>query len=1084
MPYRSAKVVPPSPTAAALGQFGNIPVSYYNGSPNIAVPLYDIVTPNHSLKIALQYDASGTRVLQDASWVGLGWTLNAGGAITRVVRQQDDFIEHGYYNSQALPASTAGNSYLYNPATVQSDRQYFDNVYDGQMDGEPDMFNYNFGEFSGRFVIGKKAGGSVIFSDQKNNLEFIYSAGKWIATDAEGYKYYFGTLERTQDYNRSSSFELTSFDGVTGLNMDINSSPVTAWYLDSIVAPTAEKVSFTYVRGKSLSLVNQSEMLIKFGAIAVTGCSAQTPSGFSNDYHSYDASRQAIQDAYLQKITFQNGSVEFKISERTDVDYLDNDDGLVKPSKLDSIIIKNKSGARIKAYSFYYTYFLSLDQSTRLKLDSVAELGAGDIRKPPYAFNYINPNLIAPKYTKSIDHWGYYNGIVNYSLLPSTIFPLAPLSFTGADKSADTLSNYPMYGVLYEIIYPTGGHTDFEYELHDYSNLHGEQAYRTINKSAYVQSNSNHPSGDVITANFHLSSVGMIPPTDRIPVSIMCSYQKVDPNVTDVVSLGYTNVWKVEDNGTLNTVAGCTSANYDQPNPSPVFTDRMLDTGNYTMSILATRGYSFYMSISWQEKETVPLTYRKGGGIRIKRITDYDALGNQSVRRYAYVGDNGISSGVLLSQPKYDYSIDIGFSSPIVGTGVVIPCDYTARFYGVQSSSLFPSGLSSRSGIIGYSKVTEFAGENGENGRMEYYYNNAEEYTDGFPTIPSVGNPLNGKPTAVIVYNAQGDVLKRNGYTYSVNESTSLKGVKLMTAATVADAKYVYNMRFYDNVSSWVVPVTDTETVYSNSGKIATIKTSYYQNAVHRLPTREDVVRSDGSTLITKYKRPNDYTVSGNLSFVEKMRNSHLLSPVVEQEAFLLRDGATKLLSGTFTSYRQYASGFFKPDLIYKIEAAAPLSDLTESSFSSAGQPVLHPNYKPQVYFDAYSDAGNLLSYHEQNNINHAYFWGYSGQYPVASIEGADYNTAKQFITQNILDNPGSDAALRTELQKLRTGLTGAQVSTYTYSPLLGVTSQTDPKAQTSYFEYDGFGRLKLVKDKDGKILKQYDYQYQNPITQ
>jgi YD repeat-containing protein len=59
-----------------------------------------------------------------------------------------------------------------------------------------------------------------------------------------------------------------------------------------------------------------------------------------------------------------------------------------------------------------------------------------------------------------------------------------------------------------------------------------------------------------------------------------------------------------------------------------------------------------------------------------------------------------------------------------------------------------------------------------------------------------------------------------------------------------------------------------------------------------------------------------------------------------------------------------------------------------------------------------------------------------------------------------------------------------AQMTTYTHSPLSGITSQTDPKGNISYFEYDTFGRLKLIKDQNGKILKQYDYQYQKPITQ
>jgi hypothetical protein len=54
-----------------------------------------------------------------------------------------------------------------------------------------------------------------------------------------------------------------------------------------------------------------------------------------------------------------------------------------------------------------------------------------------------------------------------------------------------------------------------------------------------------------------------------------------------------------------------------------------------------------------------------------------------------------------------------------------------------------------------------------------------------------------------------------------------------------------------------------------------------------------------------------------------------------------------------------------------------------------------------------------------------------------------------------------------------------AQISTYTYTPLVGVTSETDPAGKSTIYQYDNFQRLQTVRDQYSNILKQYDYEYQ-----
>jgi hypothetical protein len=64
-------------------------------------------------------------------------------------------------------------------------------------------------------------------------------------------------------------------------------------------------------------------------------------------------------------------------------------------------------------------------------------------------------------------------------------------------------------------------------------------------------------------------------------------------------------------------------------------------------------------------------------------------------------------------------------------------------------------------------------------------------------------------------------------------------------------------------------------------------------------------------------------------------------------------------------------------------------------------------------------------------------------------------------------------------IDELRLYPKGALMSTYTYAPLIGMTSQCDPSSRLTYYSYDTMGRLKLIKDQYGNILKRYDYEYQ-----
>jgi hypothetical protein len=82
--------LPPTPQAASLGKYGQVPVSYQTGVPNISIPIYEIKLNDFSYPVSLSYHAGGVKVDDVATNVGLGWSLNAGGSISTTIQSNQN----------------------------------------------------------------------------------------------------------------------------------------------------------------------------------------------------------------------------------------------------------------------------------------------------------------------------------------------------------------------------------------------------------------------------------------------------------------------------------------------------------------------------------------------------------------------------------------------------------------------------------------------------------------------------------------------------------------------------------------------------------------------------------------------------------------------------------------------------------------------------------------------------------------------------------------------------------------------------------------------------------------------------------
>ena len=155
---------------------------------------------------------------------------------------------------------------------------------------------------------------------------------------------------------------------------------------------------------------------------------------------------------------------------------------------------------------------------------------------------------------------------------------------------------------------------------------------------------------------------------------------------------------------------------------------------------------------------------------------------------------------------------------------------------------------------------------------------------------------------------------------------------------------------------------------------------------------------------------------------------------------------------------------------------------LPDKVLSSSGTSGL----RTDLTYDLYDSKGNIRQYTTFENVRTVYLRSYSGQYPIAEIKNATYDQIKTILGETLI-NRLSDAIVPSTadmqaINNLRknTALKDVHITTYTYKPLVGIQTMTDPSGLTTTYEYDDFNRLKAIKDPEGKTIESYQYHYKN----
>jgi len=376
-----------------------------------------------------------------------------------------------------------------------------------------------------------------------------------------------------------------------------------------------------------------------------------------------------------------------------------------------------------------------------------------------------------------------------------------------------------------------------------------------------------------------------------------------------------------------------------------------------------------------------------------------------------------------------------------------------------------------------------------------------------------------GQISKIQVYDSSNTLKRSTTYSYSKDPnrySQYVSGIKMMNSATqsisgLASAlgnQYLNDptltLSILHSYCIYSFPVYLTQemvTDYASDNTTATTTTKYQYNT-QKLDSVKVVYDSKGDSIKTTFKYPMDYILAGSGSdqqTIKGMQDKKMLNSVIEQQSLQLRSGVPNLIGGTINKFK-IENGLTVPSCKYELDLSSPSSNLTPSSLNPSGTLIFHPSYNKKLIYDIHDTSGYVLQMHKIYDTNTSYLWSYKGTLPVvkgenvtnsilsAAVSAAGASNLETFWSgfNNIATDTTQQKSWKAFNTTLRNNATlvNARVSTYTYTPLVGMTSQTDPNGVTTYYEYDTYERLKNVRDKDQYILgRNYYHYYSDPSS-
>ncbi len=1053
---------PRSPGATAFEKYGTYQVNEFTGVPDISIPLYTVEAGGLQVPITLSYHASGNKVTDVSSWVGLGWSLSAGGQVSRRTMGLPDDIGEGYLNGQMPAMGTVDY-------TTDAGVIFLENASNGTYDTKPDIYSYDFPGHSGKFFFdGSAANGTypvrmIPYAPVKIQYKLLQHFN---ITDEHGNRYLYG------------DFATDSTSSATGGRGTITTQ--SAWKIENIISQNhRDTILFTYKKslidmpaadGECFSVTDQITDIRETGDYTASYTNQVTTPGNNVITNEKD----------VAQIKFKNGMVVFDLdtAHRTDINVGEGGIGQWAIYGLhDMKVYKYNFGIKNyelqKTIVFWKSYFVDTVGTKRLRLDSVQILDKAGAIAQHYRFDY-NTAIALPDYrSKQQDYWGYFNAKNNNLLTPQLIIPYLPntaLPQTNVTIGSNILngrycdSNYMQAYILTGIHYPTGGYSTFTYQTNQYYNsgvlqLAGGVRIKTISSydgtnptpivKTYVY-NSSRPNFDATSFSSNVNN-------QYFTAQQTHRYWEVG-NFGGGPAIGATAIIRAFNTSPHMDIEGYDGAVVVYPSVTEYIgtpgnnagrTDYTFTDAKDTLLMASMGGPQIYASPFYRrghlltKKEYV----NKGGGIyQIVSATtnNYTAF---PASRYANVA-LAVSKTVYNDGPMGTNPME-ALGPPYIDdrqTGVFI-----FNWYNISSDDNYLVYTSTKT--YDTNDTTKYT-----TSTVTYNYDDTtHQQIASVVHADSKGNthisstkyaynyvPTGGTSTGNMVLDS---MINRHMYADPVEKWDSLQNV---TTSVNAVTSAQLNQYGFGNLSNTIVP-----------SKISTLSVASPLTNFNHSHVVSGVLTGD-----TRYAQMisfDQYDIKNNITqYTPRNATPTAIMWDYNYEMPVAQVKNAALISVAYTGFEADGKGNW-------LFSGTPVTDVTAPVGS-----YVYPLSAGSINSNTLSNTtGYVVSYWSNNGAaTVTYQSGSITGSPLRSVNGWTYY-------EHLLPTGGTSSYViisgSISIDELRLYPSAAQMTTYAYDPS-GVRQIADTKGSINYFEYDYFSRLKNAKDWNGNIVKNYGY--------